>query len=39
MRFVNLSDAPYTGWCFLDEVHLNSHGYDIAAGFLLDSLD
>ena len=39
VRFVNLSDAPYTGWCFLDEVHLNSHGYDIAAGFLLDSLD
>ena len=38
VRFVNLTDAPYTGWCFLDEVHTTSRGYDIAAEFLLDSL-
>jgi hypothetical protein len=39
VRFVNLSDAPYTGWCFVDEVHTNARGYDIAASFLLESLD
>ena len=38
VRFVDLTDAPYTGWCFLDEVHMTSRGYDIAAEFLLDSL-
>ena len=37
--FVSVTDAPYTGWCFLDEVHQNNRGYDIAAEFLLDSLD
>jgi hypothetical protein len=38
VRFVNLTDAPYTGWCFLDEVHTTSRGYDIAAEYLLESL-
>jgi hypothetical protein len=36
--FVNLSDATYTEWCFVDRVHMTDRGYDIAAAFLLEAL-
>jgi hypothetical protein len=35
--FVDLGDAPYTGWCFLDRIHMNDRGNEIAAGFLHDA--
>jgi hypothetical protein len=36
--FVDLADAPYTGWCFLDRIHMNNRGNDISAAFLLEAM-
>ena len=32
--FVDLSRADYTGWCFVDRVHMTDHGHDLAASVL-----
>jgi len=32
--FVDLSDAGYTGWCFVDRIHMTERGYELAAAFL-----
>ena len=32
--FVDLSRGEYTGWCFVDRVHMNDHGHDCAAAML-----
>jgi hypothetical protein len=29
--FVDLSQATYTGWCFVDRIHMTDRGYDAAA--------
>ena len=32
--FVDLSRAPYEGWCFVDRVHMTDRGHDTAAAML-----
>ncbi len=32
--FVDLSQATYAGWCFIDRVHMTERGYETAATFL-----
>jgi hypothetical protein len=32
--FVDLSRGDYEGWCFIDRVHMNDHGHDLAAAIL-----
>ena len=32
--FVDLAQADYSGWCFVDRVHGTDHGYDTAARLL-----
>ena len=32
--FVDLSKGDYTGWCFIDRVHMTDHGHDMAAAML-----
>jgi hypothetical protein len=32
--FVDLSRGEYTGWCFVDRVHMTDHGHDSAAALL-----
>ena len=29
--FVDLSQATYTGWCFVDRIHMTDRGYEAAA--------
>jgi len=36
--FVDLSRAGYTGWCFVDRIHMTERGYELAASFLQESL-
>jgi hypothetical protein len=36
--YVDLSRAPYTGWCFIDRIHMTDGGYDAAAAFLAERL-
>jgi hypothetical protein len=36
--FVDLSRAPYEGWCFVDRVHMTDHGHDLAAAMLAEVL-
>jgi hypothetical protein len=36
--FIDLSDATYTGWCYVDRVHMTERGHDIAAAFLLEAM-
>ena len=32
--FLDLSRAEYEGWCFVDRVHMNDRGHDVAAAML-----
>lgn len=36
--FVDLSRAAYSGWCFVDRIHMTERGYELAASFLQESL-
>ena len=36
--FVDLSRATYSGWCFVDRIHMTERGYELAASFLQESL-
>ena len=36
--FIDLNDAAYTGFCFLDRIHMNDWGNDLTAGFLLEGM-
>lgn len=36
--FVDLSRAAYSGWCFVDRIHMTERGYELAASFLHESL-
>ena len=36
--FVDLSRAEYSGWCFVDRIHMTERGYELAASFLQESL-
>lgn len=36
--FVDLSRAEYSGWCFVDRIHMTQRGYELAASFLQESL-
>jgi hypothetical protein len=36
--FIDLNDAPYTGWCFIDRIHMNDRGNDLTAQFLLEGM-
>jgi hypothetical protein len=36
--FVDLSRAAYSGWCFLDRIHMTERGYELAASYLQESL-
>jgi hypothetical protein len=36
--FTDLSTAEYTGWCFIDRIHMTDHGYDTAAAFLAEAV-
>jgi hypothetical protein len=36
--FVDLSRAEYSGWCFVDRIHMTERGYELAASFLQEAL-
>jgi hypothetical protein len=36
--FVDLSRAAYSGWCFVDRIHMTERGYDLAASYLQESV-
>jgi hypothetical protein len=36
--FVDLSRAEYSGWCFVDRIHMTERGYELAASHLQESL-
>ena len=36
--FIDLNDAAYNGFCFLDRIHMNDWGNDLTAGFLLEGM-
>jgi hypothetical protein len=36
--FIDLNDAPYSGFCFLDRIHMNDRGNDLSAGFVLEAM-
>jgi hypothetical protein len=36
--FVDLSRAGYSGWCFVDRIHMTERGYELAASYLQESL-
>jgi hypothetical protein len=38
VAFVDLSRAEYSGWCFVDRIHMTERGYELAASFLQESL-
>jgi hypothetical protein len=36
--FVDLSRATYSGWCFVDRIHMTERGYETAATFLQEAM-
>jgi hypothetical protein len=36
--FVDLSRAEYSGWCFVDRIHMTERGYELAASFLQEAM-
>jgi hypothetical protein len=36
--FIDLNDAAYTGFCFIDRIHMNDRGNDLTAGFVLEGM-